>query len=66
MVPLHLDASLEETKDLNLMFWNSLSEGDQDAGLQSHLPVVLNLETKEMISHFSCTQRDCTHANAGL
>ena len=66
MIPLHLDASLEKTKDLDLVFWDSLSEGDQDAGLQSHLSMILNLETKGIVNRFSCIERDRTHANAGF
>jgi len=45
MNPPHLDAGPEDTKDLDLVFWDGLSEGNQKAILQSHLSVILNPKT---------------------
>ena len=45
MNPHHLDAGPKDTKDLDLVFWDGLGEGDQEAILQSHLSVILNPKT---------------------
>jgi len=48
MNPPHLDAGPEDTKYLDLMFWDGLGEGDQEAILQGHLSVILNPKTGEI------------------
>ena len=46
------------------MFRDGLSEGDQEASLQSHLPVILDPKTKVIISLRLRIGCDRTHAKA--
>ena len=60
MITLYFDASLKNTKDLDLVFRDRLGESNQDTGLQSHLTMVLDPETRKMSTSF--THRAGPHA----